>query len=184
MRFQIGQNTGAANVRWAGDAVSESGGRQRARHLFPGSHVCEIEGCGRRAERHHKDGDTRNNDRSNIAFLCNKHHKEADGRMTRPEFREAHRRAMLGRKHTPEHASKISAALKRAYAEGRRPDIRAKQSAAARARYASTPKPTHCPKGHPYDDANTYVRHNGQRDCKTCGRDRALRYYHAQKGAA
>lgn len=32
---------------------------------------------------------------------------------------------------------------------------------------------THCPKGHPYDEVNTY-RHpkTGNRDCKTCRRDR------------
>jgi hypothetical protein len=27
---------------------------------------------------------------------------------------------------------------------------------------------THCPKGHPYDEANTYVRPNGHRGCRAC----------------
>lgn len=27
---------------------------------------------------------------------------------------------------------------------------------------------THCPKGHPYDEENTYMRPRGGRDCKTC----------------
>jgi hypothetical protein len=27
---------------------------------------------------------------------------------------------------------------------------------------------THCPKGHPYDDANTYRYPDGRRDCRTC----------------
>jgi hypothetical protein len=27
---------------------------------------------------------------------------------------------------------------------------------------------THCPQNHPYDEANTYVRPNGGRDCRTC----------------
>ena len=31
---------------------------------------------------------------------------------------------------------------------------------------------THCPKGHPYDEKNTY-RYNGKRNCKICQRDRA-----------
>lgn len=31
---------------------------------------------------------------------------------------------------------------------------------------------THCPKGHPYDDANTAIR-NGRRHCRACDRDRA-----------
>ena len=29
---------------------------------------------------------------------------------------------------------------------------------------------THCPQGHPYDDANTYVAPNGQRGCRVCHR--------------
>jgi len=33
---------------------------------------------------------------------------------------------------------------------------------------------THCPKGHPYDETNTYVRKGtGYRDCKTCLSDRS-----------
>lgn len=27
---------------------------------------------------------------------------------------------------------------------------------------------THCPKGHPYDERNTYIPPNGQRVCRTC----------------
>lgn len=29
---------------------------------------------------------------------------------------------------------------------------------------------THCPKGHPYDDANTRINTNGVRSCRTCSR--------------
>lgn len=29
-------------------------------------------------------------------------------------------------------------------------------------------KKTHCPQGHPYDEANTYVTPSGSRQCKTC----------------
>ena len=31
---------------------------------------------------------------------------------------------------------------------------------------------THCPKGHEYDELNTYVRSDGSRDCRTCERKR------------
>lgn len=31
---------------------------------------------------------------------------------------------------------------------------------------------THCPQGHPYDEANTMVRGNGRRVCRTCARAR------------
>lgn len=40
---------------------------------------------------------------------------------------------------------------------------------------------THCPEGHPYDEANTYRRSNGRRVCRTCGRERALVAYHRKK---
>jgi hypothetical protein len=31
---------------------------------------------------------------------------------------------------------------------------------------------TECPRGHEYDDLNTYVNPRGQRLCRACGRDR------------
>lgn len=31
---------------------------------------------------------------------------------------------------------------------------------------------THCASGHPYNEANTYYRPNGQRKCKRCNRER------------
>jgi HNH endonuclease len=31
---------------------------------------------------------------------------------------------------------------------------------------------THCPRGHAYDETNTYMNPRGQRLCRTCGRDR------------
>jgi hypothetical protein len=31
---------------------------------------------------------------------------------------------------------------------------------------------THCPRGHEYDEANTYLNPRNQRMCRTCGRDR------------
>lgn len=34
---------------------------------------------------------------------------------------------------------------------------------------------THCPQGHPYDEANTYRRRNGIRQCRTCHRDEERR---------
>ncbi|MEV5007255.1 HNH endonuclease signature motif containing protein [Streptomyces sp. NPDC055692] len=38
-----------------------------------------------------------------------------------------------------------------------------------RCRHASTAK-THCPKGHPYDESNTYRFPDGRRACRTCRR--------------
>lgn len=42
---------------------------------------------------------------------------------------------------------------------------------AAKGRHHNTVK-THCPKGHPYDAENTYVK-NGLRNCRTCHRERS-----------
>jgi hypothetical protein len=36
---------------------------------------------------------------------------------------------------------------------------------------------THCPRGHPYDTANTYHDTKG-RQCRACNRERQRRYYH------
>lgn len=33
-------------------------------------------------------------------------------------------------------------------------------------------KRTHCPKGHPYSEENTYVTKNNKRQCRTCTRER------------
>lgn len=34
---------------------------------------------------------------------------------------------------------------------------------------------THCPKGHPFNDENTYTRKTGKRECRACARERDLR---------
>jgi hypothetical protein len=36
---------------------------------------------------------------------------------------------------------------------------------------------THCPKGHPYDDKNTYIQPNGSRACKICSRENYRMFY-------
>ena len=35
---------------------------------------------------------------------------------------------------------------------------------------------THCPQGHPYDEANTYIHKHGHRYCRACGRAATARY--------
>jgi hypothetical protein len=35
---------------------------------------------------------------------------------------------------------------------------------------------THCPHGHPYDEANTLVYANGRRHCRACNREAVRRY--------
>jgi hypothetical protein len=148
--------------------------------MFPGLHRCEVEGCGGTAERHHVDGNTGNNDRSNIAFLCNKHHKEADGRMSRPEFRLAAIANRVGVPLAPEHRAKISASLVgRPCPENTRVKIGAANTAAAARR-----RPAHCPRGHAYDAANTRISKAGAMNCRACERARSLAAYYRRKASA
>lgn len=37
-------------------------------------------------------------------------------------------------------------------------------------------KKTHCPNGHRYDSANTYIYASGYRDCRECGKKQAKSY--------
>jgi hypothetical protein len=42
---------------------------------------------------------------------------------------------------------------------------------------------TSCPHGHEYTSANTRIRKDGARACRTCERKRALAFYHMRKDA-
>jgi len=42
---------------------------------------------------------------------------------------------------------------------------------------------THCPQGHPYDEANTFRRKNNGRECRECGRERCRRNYRERAAA-
>lgn len=42
---------------------------------------------------------------------------------------------------------------------------------------------THCPKGHPYDEANTYTFPSGARACRVCKREAARRSYQRNREA-
>src|SRR6185369_12100838 len=71
---------GPEHRNWKGDSVTTKGGRTRAIRKFPSIPKCA---CGKLAERHHKDGNTANNDKSNIAFVCRRCHMQEDGRLAR-----------------------------------------------------------------------------------------------------
>ena len=65
---------------WKGNLATQITGRFRAQHLFVNIGQCEA--CNAIAtERHHKDGNTLHNDRSNIMFLCHSCHMVIDGRL-------------------------------------------------------------------------------------------------------
>lgn len=64
------------------------------------------------------------------------------------------------RQHTEESKRKMSESHKRAFAGGRRTGQNRHNA-----------EKTHCPKGHPYDEENTYLIPGGGRGCKECGRE-------------
>lgn len=55
------------------------------------------------------------------------------------------------------------------------------QDCVARGRNPRASK-THCPAGHPYDEANTYVDTRGSRNCRTCRRESGLRWWRRNIG--
>jgi len=71
---------GPKNPNWKGDQCAMRTGNDRARRIFKSTPPCMK--CGApKSERHHIDGNPRNNAQENIAFLCRRHHMEADGRL-------------------------------------------------------------------------------------------------------
>lgn len=98
---------GPDNPMWTG-----GDGHAAARHLYPGPLVCEWPGCTAIAERHHKDGDPKNNDRSNIEFLCKPHHIERERRFSKPQSRANLSAALKGRQLSQAHRASLSAAAR------------------------------------------------------------------------
>ncbi len=80
IRTKSQATSGPLNSNWVGDNITQASARCRAQRMYP-QQPCVI--CGKDGERHHKDGDTANNQYDNIDWLCRKHHMEADGRMIR-----------------------------------------------------------------------------------------------------
>lgn len=118
----VGQR-GELHPAWKGDAISKDAGRSRARVLYPQCCECEIVGCSRIGERHHRDGNTVNNEPFNIGWLCKPHHLEAHGTQERlvaantgrkrsDQTRRRISEALHGRTPSDETRAKISASLK------------------------------------------------------------------------
>lgn len=74
------ERVASEHYNWRGDNVSEKGGRKRALRLYPDIGPCSKCGAAK-AERHHRDDNTANNDPSNIAILCRRCHMDEDGRL-------------------------------------------------------------------------------------------------------
>lgn len=78
-RKEGGGLRGADHPCWKGDAANTTTKRARARRMYAAT-ICET--CGASpAERHHIDGNTGNNQVTNIQILCRRCHMEIDGRL-------------------------------------------------------------------------------------------------------
>jgi len=101
--------TGSLNPNWKGENVSPDGGRLRAWNMYP---------CPEGKERHHIDGNPKNNEPSNIAFLTPAEHKAihtSDPKWLRHIKEIGH--ANKGRKASPETKLKMSLAQKRRFSK-------------------------------------------------------------------
>ncbi len=79
--IQKRQRFGEEHHSYKGDDVGYKSARSRAERGYP-CRPCEL--CGNtKAERHHKDGNTRNNSPENIQFVCRRCHMKVDGRYDR-----------------------------------------------------------------------------------------------------
>jgi hypothetical protein len=72
--------SGMSGVGWKGDNICKAQGNCRAIKLYPILGKCELCECDA-TDRHHKDGNTLNNEPSNVQRLCRKHHIFLDGRL-------------------------------------------------------------------------------------------------------
>jgi hypothetical protein len=71
---------GASNPMWKTGSITAATGRNRAQYRFKNLGQCQR--CDKPAmDRHHKDGNTGNNDATNVEFLCRRCHMLEDGRL-------------------------------------------------------------------------------------------------------
>lgn len=73
---------GAGHPGWKGDDVNDAVGRDRALRMYDVT-LCERCGASRNLDRHHRDGNTRNNASENVEVLCRSCHMRVDGRAAR-----------------------------------------------------------------------------------------------------
>ena len=155
-------------------------GRREARRLYPAIGNCS---CGAPAvDRHHINGNTFDNRRENIEFVCRSCHMGVDGRSdslvrgatvrARSLARER-THCVNGHEFTPENTyiykdrpQHRGCRKCRTEAEARRREKLRVASGRGRVRLSSN-SPV-CPRGHEYTPENTYYRKRGGRTCRTC----------------
>ena len=108
---------GPNNGQWKGDSIVD--GHDRCRSLYPDPlGQCERDDCSKLAvDRHHRDGNSINNDRSNVMFVCRGCHQLIDGRMAARV--EDMRRAVIGKPATKKQLDARRSGARRRWREGR-----------------------------------------------------------------
>lgn len=141
-------------------------GHEKAQALYPDMGTCEHCKLRPARDRHHKDDDTENNDRSNVEFLCRSCHMKADGRIGNLKVgRETDAPkpcVTCGRPYKPLTKGECPACymFRRKRGVPRRP-WPGKLKTKRRLR-------THCRNGHEYTAENTYISRQGLRYCRAC----------------
>lgn len=145
---------------WKGDAAGKDAGRVRARNRY---RLGPCEHCGKPAcDRHHKDGNTLNNETSNIAILCRRCHMVVDGRLAVIRVSGKPRRAAVvsvckvcGNEYRPLRSGRCLRCASYFYRRGEE-------------RPANPRTVCHCPRGHEYTEANTRIDKSGCKNCRAC----------------
>ena len=87
---------GEEHPGWKGDNLKHrNSGNWRARWLYPEIGDCERCGVKPATERHHVDGNTFNNERVNLLFVCTRCHMVIDGRLQQNQERARKQRKPL-----------------------------------------------------------------------------------------
>jgi hypothetical protein len=133
-------------------------GNKIARRKFPVIGVCER--CGQKpaVDRHHKDDDTHNNERSNVLFVCRACRMIIDGRI---------KNLKVGREPEPARPCVVCQRLKKPMRRGRCHRCN-EYYRRHRVEWSPQQPKTHCKYGHPFSLSNTWVEKNGHRHCRAC----------------
>jgi hypothetical protein len=67
-----------------------------------------------------------------------------------------------------DHLCRVRACVNPAHLEAVTHSVNVSRGTSGRVRGAEHRAKTHCPRGHPYSDENTYLNTRGHRECRTC----------------
>ena len=159
---------------WKGDAAQEKTKREMAVRAFPNLGTCQDCESAPARHRHHIDGDTGHNERTNLAFLCPKchmraHHDLFEARAERMRIREP-RFCPICKEHR--HTHFVKGRCQRCYMHWWRSGREWSPQAPAE----------HCKYGHEFTPENTYMW-GGQRHCRICNAERQRAYRERKKAA-